>query len=154
MAEHPWDNDVLGWCRDVVAQVSAHEPAMQSLHDGALQALTRSLRARLEAGEPLAGLLPEAFAAVREAAVRTLGQRHSDVQITGGAVLHLGKIAEMGTGEGKALTATLPAYLNALTGAGVHLLTANDDLTQRNAEWLGPMYRFLGMQVGLLRPRA
>jgi preprotein translocase subunit SecA len=152
VAEHPWDKAVLGWCRDVVAQVSAHEPAMQSLDDSELQALTRSFRARLEAGETLTGLLPEAFAAVREAAVRTLDQRHSDVQIMGGAVLHLGKIAEMGTGEGKTLTATLPAYLNALTGAGVHLLTANDDLARRNAEWLGPMYRFLGMQAGLLQP--
>jgi preprotein translocase subunit SecA len=146
------DARVLRWCRDVVSQVNALGPEMQARTDEGLRALTGSFRGRLSRGERLDDLLPEAFAAVREAAARTLGQRHFDVQVMGGAVLHLGKIAEMRTGEGKTLTATLPAYLNALTGAGVHVITANDYLAGRDAEWMGPVYRFLGLTAGLLQP--
>jgi preprotein translocase subunit SecA len=142
---------VLRWCRDVVSRVNGLEPSMQALADAGLRALTGSFRERLGRGEPLADVLPEAFAAVREAAVRTLGQRPFDVQIIGGAVLHLGKVAEMRTGEGKTLTATLPAYLHALGADGVHVLTANDYLAGRDAEWMGPVYRFLGLTTGLIR---
>jgi preprotein translocase subunit SecA len=144
--------EVLRWCREVVSRVGALEPGTRALPDDALRASTDSLRHRLDMGEPPDDLLPEAFAAVREAASRTLGQRHYDVQVMGGAVLHLGKIAEMRTGEGKTLTATLPAYLDALTGAPVHVMTANDYLARRDAEWMGPVYRFLGLSVGLLLP--
>src|SRR5207248_10914825 len=108
-------------------------------------------RERLANGEGLDDLLPEAFAAVREAAKRTLGQRHFDVQIMGGAALHGGNIAEMRTGEGKTLVATLPSYLNALTGEGVHGVTVNDYLAKRDAEWMGPVYRFLGLTVGVIK---
>lgn len=125
---------------------------MGSRTDEALRGLTGSFRERLSRGEPLDDLLPEGFAAVREAAARTLGQRHFDVQVMGGAVLHLGKIVEMRTGEGKTLTATLPAYLNALTGAGVHVMTANDYLASRDVGWMGPLYRFLGLVCGFLEP--
>jgi preprotein translocase subunit SecA len=146
----PGDGEILRWCREVVARVNALGAEMESRTDDALRALTGSFRARLARGEPLDGLLPEAFAAVREAAGRTLGQRHFDVQVMGGAVLHLGKIAEMRTGEGKTLTATLPAYLNALPGAGVHVMTANDYLAGRDAGWMGPVYQFLGLETGLV----
>lgn len=146
------DAEVLRWCRDVVSQVNALGPEMETRTDEWLQALTGSFRGRLSRGERLDDLLPEAFAVVREAAARTLGQRHFDVQVIGGAALHLGKITEMRTGEGKTLTATLPAYLNALTGAGVHVMTANDYLADRDAEWMKPVYGFLGLAVGLLRP--
>lgn len=124
---------------------------MRALADDGLRALTGSFRERLGRGEPVADVLPEAFAAVREAAVRTLGQRPFDVQVMGGAVLHLGKVAEMRTGEGKTLMATLPAYLHALTGGGVHVMTANDYLAGRDADWMGPVYRFLGLTTGLIR---
>lgn len=143
--------ELLHWCRDVVSRVSAFEPSMKALVDDGLRALTGSFRERLGRGEPVADLLPEAFAAVRECAWRTLGQRPFDVQVMGGAVLHLGKVAEMKTGEGKTLTATLPAYVNALTGAGVHVMTANGYLACRDAEWMGPVYRFLGLTTGLVR---
>jgi preprotein translocase subunit SecA len=142
--------EILRWCREVVSQVNALEPGMRAQTDDALRALTTSFRDRLAGGEPIDALLPEAFAAVREAAARTLGQRHFDVQVMGGAVLHLGMLAEMRTGEGKTLTATLPAYLHALTGEPVHVMTANDYLAQRDAEWMGPVYRLLGLSVGLL----
>jgi preprotein translocase subunit SecA len=142
--------EVLRWCREVVSRTGDLEPEMRERLDDSFPGLTGSLRDRLARGEPADDLLPEAFAAVREAAARTLGQRHFDVQIMGGAVLHLGKIAEMRTGEGKTLTATLPAYLHALTGPGVHVLTANDYLAKRDAEWMGPVYRFLGLDIGLL----
>jgi preprotein translocase subunit SecA len=142
---------VLRWCRDVVSRVNELEPSMKALADAGLPALTGSFRERLGRGERMADVLPEAFAAVREAAVRTLGQRPFDVQIIGGAVLHLGKLAEMRTGEGKTLTATLPAYLSALAGHGVHVMTANDYLARRDAEWMGPVYRFLGLTTGLIR---
>ena len=113
-------------------------------------AMTPAFRARLAAGETLDDLLPEAFAVVREAAKRTLGQRHFDVQLVGGMVLHDGNIAEMKTGEGKTLVATLPVYLNALAGDGVHVVTVNDYLAKRDSEWMGQIYRFLGLTVGCI----
>jgi preprotein translocase subunit SecA len=144
--------EVLRWCRDVVAQTGARAAEMRSRSDADFPALTSSFRERLTAGEPMDSLLPEAFAAVREAAARTLGQRPFDVQVMGGAVLHLGHVVEMRTGEGKTLTATLPGYLNALSGHGVHMVTANSYLARRDAEWMGPVYRFLGLEIGLLGP--
>ena len=128
-------------------------PASRPCRDAELAAMTPAFRERLEAGETLDDLLPEAFAVVREAAKRTLGQRHFDVQLVGGMVLHRGNIAEMKTGEGKTLVATLPAYLNALAGDGVHVVTVNDYLAKRDSEWMGQIYRFLGMTRGLHRPR-
>ena len=117
---------------------------MEALSDEALQAKTAEFRERLAAGATLDDLLPEAFAVVREAAKRTLGQRHFDVQLVGGMVLHDGKIAEMKTGEGKTLVATLPVYLNALAGKGVHIVTVNDYLARRDAEWMGQIYQLPG----------
>ncbi|MHB1059995.1 MAG: preprotein translocase subunit SecA, partial [Rhodanobacter sp.] len=131
-----------------VAQINALEPEIQALTDEELRARTPWLRGRHEAGESLDDLLPEAFATVREAAKRTLGQRHFDVQLMGGMVLHRGQIAEMRTGEGKTLVATLAVYLNALGGKGVHVVTVNDYLAQRDAQWMGQVYRFLGLTVG------
>ena len=133
-----------------VPQINALEPAMEALSDEALRAKTAEFRERLADGATLDDLLPEAFAVVREAAKRTLGQRHFDVQLVGGMVLHDGKIAEMKTGEGKTLVATLPVYLNALAGKGVHVVTVNDYLARRDAEWMGQIYRFLGMTVGVI----
>ncbi len=134
----------------LVERVNALEESFRALSDAELQAVTPRFRERLAGGEPLDGLLPEAFAAVREAARRTLGMRHFDVQIIGGVVLHQGRIAEMKTGEGKTLVATLPVYLNALTGRGVHVVTVNDYLARRDSEWMGEVYRFLGMKVGVI----
>src|SRR5690606_18198264 len=136
--------------RKTVAQINALEPQMQALGDEQFASKTVEFRQRIEAGETLDALLPEAFAACREAAVRTLGMRHFDVQLVGGIVLHSGKIAEMRTGEGKTLTATLAVYLNALAGKGVHVVTVNDYLAARDAEWMGRVYRFLGMSVGTI----
>ena len=136
---------------EMVRLVNALEPDMQRLGDEELRAKTGEFKSRLERGESLDDLLPEAFAVVREAAVRTLGQRHFDVQIMGGIVLHQGKIAEMKTGEGKTLVATLPVYLNALEGKGVHVVTVNDYLARRDSEWMGVIYRFLGLTVGLIQ---
>ena len=133
-----------------VPQINALEPAMEALSDEALRAKTAEFRERLAGGATLDDLQAEAFAAVREAARRTLGQRHFDVQLVGGMVLHDGKIAEMKTGEGKTLVATLPVYLNALAGNGVHVITVNDYLARRDAEWMGQIYRFLGMEVGVI----
>ena len=124
-----------------VPQINALEPAMEALSDEALRAKTAEFRERLADGATLDELLPEAFAVVREAAKRTLGQRHFDVQLVGGMVLHDGKIAEMKTGEGKTLVATLPVYLNALAGKGVHIVTVNDYLARRDAEWMGQIYQ-------------
>ncbi|MBT8574388.1 preprotein translocase subunit SecA [Polynucleobacter paneuropaeus] len=135
--------------RKVVAKVGTFEPAMQSLDDAALQAKTAEFKARLSAGESLDDIAAEAFAVVREASVRIMKMRHFDSQLIGGLALHQGKIAEMGTGEGKTLTATLPVYLNALTGKGVHVVTVNDYLAQRDAEWMSKLYNFLGMAVGV-----
>ena len=131
-------------------QVNALEDSMLPLSDAELRALTAEFRARYGNGESLDDLLPEAFAAVREAAKRTLGQRHYDVQLMGGAALHLGNIAEMRTGEGKTLVATLPAYLNAIAGKGVHVVTVNDYLAERDSEWMGRIHRFLGLEVGVI----
>ncbi|TDE15961.1 preprotein translocase subunit SecA [Jiangella asiatica] len=131
-------------------QVNSIEEDYTSLSDTELQGMTREFRSRLAEGETLDDLLPEAFATVREAARRTIGQRHFDVQVMGGAALHLGNIAEMGTGEGKTLVATLPAYLNALSGNGVHVITVNDYLARYHAEWMGRIHRFLGLEVGVI----
>ena len=136
--------------KKVIAHINALEPDFESLSDEALKAKTISFKERLAAGETLDDLLPEAFAAVREAAKRTLGLRPFDVQLLGGIVLHDRKIAEMRTGEGKTLVATLPVYLNALTGQGVHVVTVNDYLAKRDSEWMGQIYRFLGMTVGCI----
>jgi len=132
-----------------VIQINALEPAMVALSDAELRGKTDTLKARVAAGEELEAVLPEAFAVVREAGKRTLQMRHFDVQLLGGMALHHGKIAEMRTGEGKTLVATLPAYLNALTGNGVHIVTVNDYLAQRDADWMGRIYRFLGLTVGV-----
>ena len=134
----------------IVDRINALEPEMQAMSDAELRAQTERFRERLAAGEPLDDLLPEAFATVREASVRALKMRHFDVQLMGGIVLHRGKIAEMKTGEGKTLVSTLPAYLNALTGRGVHIVTVNDYLARRDTEWMGRIYNFLGMTVGTI----
>ncbi len=136
----------------VVDRINALEPEIQALSDDDLKAKTAEFRERHEGGESLDQILPEAFAVVREAGVRTLGMRHFDVQMIGGMVLHSGKIAEMRTGEGKTLVATLPAYLNGLTGNGVHLVTVNEYLARRDAGWMGPLYEFLGLKVGVVVP--
>jgi preprotein translocase subunit SecA len=133
-----------------VQSINALEPAFEAKSDDELRGLTAAFKARLEAGESLDDLLPEAFATVREAAKRTLGQRHFDVQLVGGMVLNDGRIAEMKTGEGKTLVATLPVYLNALAGEGVHVVTVNDYLARRDAEWMGQIYKFLGLKVGCI----
>ena len=130
--------------------VNSHEANYVAMSDEQLRAMTDTFKARLAAGEDLDDLLPEAFALVREASKRTLGQRHYDVQIMGGAALHRGNIAEMRTGEGKTLVATLPSYLNALTGLGVHIVTTNDYLAERDSEWMGRIHRFLGLKVGVI----
>ncbi len=132
-----------------VLKINALEPDIAALSDEELRNKTPAFRERLAKGETLNDLLPEAFAVVREASRRTLGMRHFDVQLVGGMVLHNGKIAEMRTGEGKTLTATLPIYLNALAGAGVHLITVNDYLASRDAAWMGKVYQFLGLSVGV-----
>src|SRR4051812_7341659 len=123
---------------------------MQALSDDQLRGKTVEFRERLAKGETLDQLLDEAFAVVREGARRVLGQRHYDVQLVGGMVLHQGGIAEMRTGEGKTLVGTLPVYLNALAGKGVHVITVNDYLAQRDAEWMGQVYRYLGLTVGTI----
>ena len=135
----------------IVTQINALEPEMKALDDAGLRAKTNEYRARIEQGETVDDLLPEAFAACREAAWRSLGMRHFDVQLIGGMVLHRGMIAEMKTGEGKTLVATLAVYLNALAGKGVHVVTVNDYLAKRDSEWMGQVYRFLGLEVGLLQ---
>src|SRR4051812_37275042 len=137
----------------VVVEINALEPAMQKLSDAELRGKTDELRKRHAGGATLDELLPEAFAVVREASKRALRMRHFDVQLLGGMVLHYGKIAEMKTGEGKTLMATLPAYLNALTGKGVHIVTVNDYLARRDAEWMGSIYNFLGLSVGVNIPQ-
>ncbi len=135
----------------IVHQINTLEPEFQKLSDEQLGEKTNEFRARLAQGQTLEDILPEAFAAVREAARRTIGQRHFDVQLLGGIVLHRGKIAEMKTGEGKTLTATLPLYLNAIEGKGAHLVTVNDYLAHRDSEWMKPVYNLLGLQVACLR---
>src|SRR5690625_4062187 len=137
--------------RKIVVQINALEGDMEKLTDEQLRAKTAEFRRRLADGATLDQLLPEAFAAVREASRRTLGLRHFDVQMIGGISLHEGKIAEMRTGEGKTLVATLAIYLNALAGEGVHLVTVNDYLARRDAQWMGPVYAALGMSVGVIQ---
>ena len=134
----------------LVECINALEPEMQAMNDEQLKAQTAAFRQRSDQGEALDSLLPEVFATVREASMRTLKMRHFDAQLIGGIVLHQGKIAEMKTGEGKTLAATLPAYLNALTGKGVHIITVNDYLARRDTEWMGNVYRFLGLSVGTI----
>ena len=134
----------------ITKKVLALEPKYQALSDADLQAQTPALKARLAGGETLDDILPDAFAVCREAAWRVLGMKHFPVQVTGGIALHRGAIAEMQTGEGKTLVATLPAYLNALTGEGVHIVTVNDYLAKRDSEWMGKLYRWLGLSVGLI----
>ncbi|GAA4773600.1 preprotein translocase subunit SecA [Stakelama sediminis] len=138
--------------RSIVGKINDLEPRMQAMSDEELSGQTARFRERLEAGETLDDLMPEAFATVREASVRVLGMRHFDVQMIGGIVLHRGEIAEMRTGEGKTLVATLGVYLNALPGKGVHVITVNDYLAKRDSEWMGQVYRFLGMTVGVIIP--
>src|SRR3989339_1142319 len=137
--------------RPLVQRINDLEPEIQKLTDEQLREKPLSWRQELSAGQSLETILPAAFAAVREASVRTIGLRHYDVQLIGGLVLHQGKVAEMRTGEGKTLVATLPIYLNALTGAGVHLVTVNDYLAKRDSEWMGPVYRHLGLSVGVIQ---
>ena len=136
----------------IVPSINALEPEIQALSDEELAARTVAFKERLDRGEDMNDLLVEAFAVVREAGVRTIGQRHFDVQLMGGMALHFGWIAEMKTGEGKTLVSTLPVYLNALSGRGVHVITVNDYLARRDAEWMGQIYRFLGLTVGLITP--
>ena len=142
----------LKFLQDLVPDINALEPSTEVLSDDALKAKTPEFRTRLDNGEKPNDLLFEAFAVVREAARRVLGQRHYDVQLVGGAALHLGGIAEMKTGEGKTLTSTLPIYLNGLTGKGVHIVTVNDYLARRDSEWMGRIYRWLGLEIGLIVP--
>ena len=137
--------------QDYVELTNSYEPEVQDLSDAELKSRADDLRVRVGNGEELDDVLPEAFALVREAAQRTLGQRHFDVQLMGGVVLHRGSIAEMKTGEGKTLVCTLPALLNSLTGRGVHVVTVNDYLAKRDSEWMGPVYRMLGAPVGLIQ---
>ncbi len=137
-----------------VSEINVLEPKMQALTDEQFPSYTAELKARFQEGESLDALLPEAFALVREASLRTTGKRHYDVQLIGGQVLHDGKIAEMRTGEGKTLVATLPVYLNALTGEGVHVVTVNDYLARRDATWMGEIYSFLGLSVGVINDQS
>ncbi|HSP59318.1 MAG TPA: preprotein translocase subunit SecA, partial [Halomonas sp.] len=143
------DREVKSMSRQT-AQITAMEPQLESLDDVTLKARTQTLRERLQAGETLDALLPDAFATVREASKRVMGLRHFDVQLVGGMTLHRGRIAEMKTGEGKTLVATLAVYLNALSGEGVHVVTVNDYLASRDAEWMRPLYEFLGLSVGII----
>ena len=133
-----------------VQLIQSYEAALQALSDDELAAKTAEFKARMAEGTGIDALLPEAFAVVREASVRTLGLRHFDVQLIGGMVLHEGNISEMRTGEGKTLTESLPAYLNALSGKGVHIITVNDYLAKRDSEWMRPIFNFLGLTVGLI----
>src|SRR5215469_14027713 len=144
------EGKILRRLQRIAEQVNSIEADYEALSDAELRALTAEFKERHEEGESLDDLIPEAFAAVREAAKRTLGQRHFDVQIMGGGALHLGNIAEMKTGEGKTITGVLAAYLNALTGKGVHVVTVNDYLAKRDAEWMGRVHRFLGLKVGVI----
>ena len=136
--------------RSTVDAVMAMDEDMQKLSDSELRNKTKEFKDRLAQGETLDDILPEAYAVVREAASRTLGMKHYRVQVIGGVILHQGRIAEMRTGEGKTLVSTLPAYLNALTGEGVHVVTVNDYLAKRDAEWMGQVHEFLGLTVGVV----
>lgn len=144
------EGKILRQLSKIAAEVNSFEPTIVTLSDDALRGKTEEFRLRLTQGEDLDDLLPEAFAVVREAAKRTLGQRHYDVQLMGGAAMHMGNIAEMRTGEGKTLVATLPSYLNALAGKGVHVVTTNDYLAERDSKWMGRIHKFLGLKVGVI----
>ena len=146
------DRRIKGY-RPRVDEINALEKQLEALSDEALRARTAEFREQLADGKTLDDILVPAFATCREAAKRTLGQRHFDVQLIGGMILHEGKISEMKTGEGKTLVATLPVYLNALAGKGVHVVTVNDYLAKRDAEWMGQIYNFLGLTVGVDRAR-
>ncbi|HNJ78718.1 MAG TPA: preprotein translocase subunit SecA, partial [Marmoricola sp.] len=146
------EGKILRQLEAIAKAVNAIEDDFVQMSDQELRDQTDEFKKRLEAGESVDDLMPEAFATVREAAKRVLGQRHYDVQIMGGAALHLGNIAEMKTGEGKTLVATLPAYLNALTGKGVHVVTVNDYLAKYHAEWMGRVHHFLGLTTGVILP--
>ena len=146
------EGKILRQLEAVSKAVNAIEDDFVAMSDAELQGMTAEFKERLAKGETLDDLMPEAFATVREAAKRVIGQRHFDVQIMGGAALHLGNIAEMKTGEGKTLVATLPAYLNALTGKGVHIVTVNDYLAKYHAEWMGRIHHFLGLTTGVILP--
>ncbi|MFZ9801830.1 MAG: preprotein translocase subunit SecA, partial [Candidatus Nanopelagicales bacterium] len=146
------EGKILKKLENYAKQINLLEPEFKNLTDEQLKNLTASYKQRVKKGESLDDLLPEAFATVREAAIRTIGQRHYDVQLMGGAALHLGNIAEMKTGEGKTLVSTLPVYLNALSDKGVHVVTVNDYLAHRDAEWMGRIHRFLGLTVGTISP--
>ncbi len=143
---------VLRQYQKQIARINQMEDGLKALDDAALKAKTGEFKQRIENGETLNQLLPEAFAVCREASIRTLGLRHYDVQLIGGMVLHSGRIAEMRTGEGKTLVATLPVYLNALSGKGVHVVTVNDYLARRDAATMGKLYNFLGLSVGVVVP--
>src|SRR6185295_449468 len=143
------DRRVRGYYPQVEA-INVLEPELEKLSDEQLRARTEEFKKQVAAGTPLDDLLVPAFATVREAGKRTLGQRHFDVQLIGGMVLHEGAISEMKTGEGKTLVATLPVYLNALSGKGVHVVTVNDYLAKRDSEWMGQIYKFLGLTVGVI----
>ena len=136
----------------LVPDINALAQAMSALSDEALRGKTAEFRSRLDRGEELDDLLVEAFAVMREASDRVIGQRHFDVQLMGGAALHFGWVAEMKTGEGKTLVSTLPAYLNGLSGKGVHVITVNDYLARFHAEWMGRIHKFMGLNVGLVIP--
>ena len=139
--------------RRTVQQINALEPKYEAMTDDELRAQTESFKQRIAAGETVDDILPEAFAVCREGGKRALKMRHFDVQLIGGMVLNAGKVAEMRTGEGKTLMATLPVYLNALTGKGVHVVTVNDYLARRDAEWMAKLYNFLGLTVGINLPQ-
>ena len=134
----------------IVDQIETLDSQMQALSDEELRGKTKEFKQRLNEGETLDDILPEAYATVREAAYRSLGMKHYRVQLIGGIILHQGRIAEMRTGEGKTLVSTLPAYLNALSGKGVHIVTVNDYLAKRDAEWMGKVHQFLGLTVGVV----
>ena len=138
--------------RPIVEKINQLEPEIKKLSDTELRNKTDEFKQRIEKGESLDSILPEAYAVVREAGVRVLNQRAFDVQLIGAIILHQGRIAEMKTGEGKTLTATFPLYLNALTGKGVHLVTVNDYLAKMQGEWMGKLYKFLGLSVGFVLP--
>ncbi|HXY70910.1 MAG TPA: preprotein translocase subunit SecA, partial [Actinomycetota bacterium] len=145
------DGKKVRQARELASLTNTFEPEFEEILAEDMPRKTEEFRQRVSDGENIDKILPEAFALVREAAKRTIGQRHYDVQVIGGAVLHQGNIAEMRTGEGKTLVSTMPAYLNALTGKGVHVVTVNDYLAKRDSEWMGPIFRTLGVSVGLIQ---
>ena len=136
--------------KNLISAINSKESSIQSLSDGEFKEKTLNLKRSVKEGNSLNSIIPESFALVREAAKRTLGERHYDVQLAGGIILHEGKIAEMKTGEGKTLVSTLPAYLNSLTGKGVHIVTVNDYLAKRDSEWMGKVFNFLGASTGCI----